>query len=120
MESVRIDKWLWSIRLYKTRSDATDACRGGHVRLNRASAKPAALVRVGDQVTAYAGGRERIVEVTKLIEKRVGAPLAVECYVDHSPPPPEREHVMPPLFRDPSSGRPTKRDRRQIDRLRRG
>jgi ribosome-associated heat shock protein Hsp15 len=119
MEAVRVDKWLWSIRIYKTRSDATEACRGGHVKVNRTSAKPATVVRVGDQVSAHAGGRERVLEVTRLIEKRVGDPVAVECYVDHSPPPPPREEALPPLLRDPSAGRPTKRDRRQIDELRR-
>ena len=120
MESARVDRWLWSIRLYKTRSEATDACRGGHVRVNRASAKPATTVRVGDRVTAFAGGRERIVEVVQLIDKRVGAAVAGECYVDHSPPPPPREFVTPLFRRDPASGRPTKRDRRRLDRLRRG
>lgn len=119
MDDTRVDRWLWSIRLYKTRSEATEACRGGHVRVNRSPAKPATPVKVGDQVTAFAGGRERIVEVTQVIDKRVGAPIAAECYVDHSPPPAPRELTMPVLLRDPSTGRPTKRDRRQIDRLRR-
>ncbi|MGH9170518.1 MAG: RNA-binding S4 domain-containing protein [Acidimicrobiales bacterium] len=120
MDSVRVDKWLWSIRLYKTRSDATHACRGGHVSVNRSSAKPATPIHLGDRVTALAGGRERVVEVAQLVEKRVGAAVAAGCFVDYSPPPPPREEAVPPLFRDPASGRPTKRDRRQIDRLRRG
>jgi ribosome-associated heat shock protein Hsp15 len=120
VETVRVDRWLWSIRIYKTRSDATEACRGGHVKVNRSSAKPASIVRVGDRVTAYAGGRERDVEVIRLIDKRVGAPVAAECYADHSPPRPPREDAQPPLLRDPSAGRPTKRDRRQMDRWRRG
>jgi ribosome-associated heat shock protein Hsp15 len=120
MDVTRVDRWLWSIRLYKMRSEATEACRGGHVHVNRAAAKPATPVRVGDRITARAGGRERVVEVARVIDKRVGATVAAECFVDHSPPPPPREFVAPPLLRDPSSGRPTKRDRRQIDRLRRG
>jgi ribosome-associated heat shock protein Hsp15 len=120
MEVTRVDRWLWSIRLYKTRSEATQACRGGHVRVNQSPAKPATLIHTGDRITARAGGRERVVEVVQVIDKRVGAAVAGECYLDHSPPPPAREMVMPPLLRDPSSGRPTKRDRRQIDRLRRG
>lgn len=119
METERVDKWLWSVRIYKTCSDATEACRGGHVRINRSSAKPASQVRVGDRVSARAGGRERVLEVTRLVDKRVGAPIAVECFVDHSPPAPPRELTAPPLFRDRASGRPTKRDRRRIDRLRR-
>ncbi|MFZ0171502.1 MAG: RNA-binding S4 domain-containing protein [Acidimicrobiales bacterium] len=119
MDVARLDRWLWSIRLYKTRAEATEACRGGHVRVNRSPAKPATPIRRGDRITARAGGRERLLEVLQVIDKRVGAAMAAECYVDHSPPPPVRQHVIPPLLRDPSSGRPTKRDRRQIDRLRR-
>lgn len=118
-EATRVDRWLWSIRLYKTRSEATEACRGGHVRVNRVSVKPATTVKVGDRVTAFAGGRERVVEVVRLIDKRVGAPVAAECYLDHSPPPPPREYSAPLFRRDPSTGRPTKRDRRQLDRVRR-
>jgi ribosome-associated heat shock protein Hsp15 len=118
--ATRVDSWLWAIRLFKSRSLATDACKGGHVKVNGRPAKAATPVQVGDRVEARAGGRERIVEVVKLIDKRVGAPLAAECLVDHSPPPPEREFVDPFLYRDPGTGRPTKRDRRQIDRLRRG
>ncbi|MGA2210572.1 MAG: S4 domain-containing protein [Acidimicrobiales bacterium] len=114
-----MDRWVWSIRLFKTRAEATAACRGGHVRVNRVPAKPATTVRVGDQVAAFAGGRERVVEVVRVIDKRVGAPLAAECYADHSPAPPAPELAVPPLLRDPATGRPTKRDRRQIDRLRR-
>ncbi len=119
MEATRVDRWLWSVRLYTTRSEATEACRGGHVRVNRASAKPAASVKIGDEVTAFAGGRERIVEVVRLIDKRVGAPVAAECYLDHSPPPPPKDYVAPLFRRDPSTGRPTKRDRRRLDRVRR-
>jgi len=119
VDVTRVDRWIWSIRLYKTRSEATEACRGGHVRVNRSAAKPATPVRVGDRVTALTGGRERVLEVRQVIDKRVGAAAAAECFVDHSLPAPLREHVTPPSVRDPSSGRPTKRDRRQLDRLRR-
>jgi ribosome-associated heat shock protein Hsp15 len=105
----------------KTRAAAAQACRGGHVKIGGKAAKPSAPVRVGDRVEAYLNGRERVVDVTELIVKRVGAAVAAECYVDHSPPPPERDrdHVEP-LFavRERGAGRPTKRDRRQIDRLR--
>jgi ribosome-associated heat shock protein Hsp15 len=120
MDVTRVDRWLWSIRLYKTRPEATEACRGGHVQVNRSAAKPATPVCVGDRVTARAGGRERVVEVVHVIDKRVGAAVAAECFVDHSPPAPPREFVAPPLLRDRATGRPTKRDRRQIDRLRGG
>lgn len=86
--------------------------------LNGSAAKPASAVRVGDTVEARVGSRLRIAEVTRVIDKRVGAPVAAECYVDHSPPPPPRELTAPALTRDPGTGRPTKRDRRRIDRLR--
>ena len=116
---MRIDQWLHAVRLTKTRSDAAGACRGGYVKINGKPAKPSSPVAVGDRVVAYLHQRERIVEVRRLIVKRVGAAVAVDCFVDHSPPPPEREGPRP-LFavRDRGAGRPTKRDRRQIDRLR--
>ncbi|MFT3851666.1 MAG: RNA-binding S4 domain-containing protein [Ilumatobacteraceae bacterium] len=119
-DGTRVDVWLWSVRLFKSRSMATDACKGGHVKVNGHAVKAATPVKVGDRVEARAGGRERIVEVAKLIDKRVGAPIAAECLVDHSPPPPSREYVDPFFVRDRGAGRPTKRDRRQIDRVRRG
>jgi len=119
MESTRIDRWLAAVRLFKTRSAAADACTGGKVRLNGRSVKPAAPVRVGDRVEARVGTRERVVEVARVIEKRVGAPVAAECFVDHSPPPPPREARPGPVGRrEAGAGRPTKRDRREIDRLR--
>ena len=119
VDSTRIDRWLWSVRVYKTRSAATDACSGGHVRLNGNPAKPAAAVRVGDRVEANVHGRPRILEVARVIDKRVGAAIAVECFVDHSPPPPPREERTAAVFmRDVGTGRPTKRDRRQLDRFR--
>jgi ribosome-associated heat shock protein Hsp15 len=116
VETTRIDRWLWAVRIYKTRSDATKACSGGHVELDGRTVKPAQKVRVGDRVTARAGPRQRILDVARVIDKRVGAPIAAECYVDHSPPPPERP--LQALFgeRDAGAGRPTKRDRRQLDR----
>src|SRR5438270_12577031 len=117
----RVDQWLWAIRLYKTRSAANDACRGGHVKINGSTVKPAATINVGDRVTTVLHGDQRDVEVVELITKRVGATLAAQCYVDHSPPPAEREPYLRRLFpRDAGSGRPTKRDRRATERLRRG
>ena len=117
--SVRLDVWIWSVRLAKTRSQAADACKGGHVRVNGEKVKPAAALRVGDQVRVRrSDGWERIVTVTKLIAKRVGPPVAAECYEDQSPPPPAREYAGPVAVRDRGAGRPTKRDRREMDRLR--
>jgi ribosome-associated heat shock protein Hsp15 len=115
----RVDSWLWAVRMTPTRSVATDACRGGHVRVNGSPAKAATPVRVGDRVEARLAGRPRVLEVVRLLDKRVGAPVAVECYVDHSPPPPPRDEPPPTFRRDRGTGRPTKRDRRQIDRFRR-
>lgn len=120
VETARVDRWLWAVRLYKPRSSATDACRGGHVKVNGRTAKPATPVRPGDRVEAFAGGRQRILEVVQVIEKRVGAAAAAACVVDHSPPPPPRAEAPADLFvREPGTGRPTKRDRRELERLRR-
>jgi ribosome-associated heat shock protein Hsp15 len=117
-ETVRVDSWIWAVRLVKTRSMGATACRGGHVRVNGERVKPAHSVRVGDEVRVRQEGRERIVVVKRLIRKRVGAPVAVQCYVDNSPPPPPREAVAPAGIRDRGTGRPTKRDRRELERLR--
>lgn len=117
--SVRVDSWIWSVRLTKTRSAAATACKAGHVRVNGDRVKPAQALRVGDEVRVRLAGRERIVVVKRLLRKRVGAPVAVECYADHSPPPPPREMAAPIARRDRGTGRPTKRDRRELDRLRR-
>jgi ribosome-associated heat shock protein Hsp15 len=114
--SVRVDAWLWSIRICSTRSAATAACRGGHVKVNGTAAKAAQPLKVGDRVTCYVHERHRDLEVVRLLSKRVGAPAAVECYVDHSPPPPPHDPLM--TFASPAAGRPTKRDRRHLDRLR--
>ncbi|MCD9143357.1 RNA-binding S4 domain-containing protein [Streptomyces albireticuli] len=114
---VRVDSWIWSVRLTKTRSLAATACRAGHVRVNGERAKPAQTVRPGDEVRLRAAGHERIVVVSRLVRKRVGAPVAAECYVDNSPPPPPREQVAVAAVRDRGAGRPTKRDRRELERL---
>lgn len=118
MDNVRVDRWLWAVRLCRTRSDATAACRAGHVRINGRPAKPASPVRVGDRVEARIHRRERIAEVTGLPDKRVGAKIAVECYVDHSPPPPDIPDILI-APRDRGAGRPTKKERRQLERLKR-
>jgi ribosome-associated heat shock protein Hsp15 len=114
----RVDAWLWAVRLYKTRSSATDACRGGHVRVNGKPAKAATTLKVGDRVEATVGRRLRDLEVVELLDKRVGAPAAALAYVDHSPPPPPKEEEdLPVFFRERGAGRPTKRDRRELDRI---
>ena len=117
VESIRLDRWLWAVRLTKTRPDAAAACRGGHVRVNDRPAKPATTVVPGDEVTALIGETTRIVEVVRLIQKRVGAADAVTCYLDRTPPPPSTPTVAVAV-RDRGAGRPTKRDRRLLDRWR--
>jgi ribosome-associated heat shock protein Hsp15 len=113
----RVDSWIWSVRLAKTRSAASGACRAGHVRVNGMRVKPAHSVRAGDEVRLRQDGRERVVVVVRVIAKRAGAPAAAECYIDHSPPPPPREETTTVAARDRGTGRPTKRERRSIDKL---
>lgn len=114
----RIDSWIWAIRLTKTRSAGGAACRAGHVRVNGVTAKPAQQVGIGDTVEVRLGGVVRIVEVTALISKRVSAPLAAQAYIDKSPPPPPREIIASQPRRDRGAGRPTKRERRDLDKFR--
>jgi ribosome-associated heat shock protein Hsp15 len=117
MNRTRVDRWLWAVRVFKTRGDATEACRGGHVRVNGTTAKPAAMVRIGDRVDVRLRGRDRVFEVLAVIDKRVGAPVAAGCVADRTPATTSDE--APPVFaRDRGAGRPTKRDRRQLDRFR--
>jgi ribosome-associated heat shock protein Hsp15 len=116
--SVRVDSWIWSVRLTKTRSTAASACRAGHVRVNGERVKPAHAVRGGDEVRLRQAGRERIVVVSRVVRKRVGAAVAAECFVDKSPPPPPREDAIAVPVRDRGAGRPTKRDRRDLEHLR--
>jgi ribosome-associated heat shock protein Hsp15 len=117
-DQTRIDRWLCAVRLVKTRPLATRLCEGGHVRVNGLPVKPSTKVRAGDRVEALIADRERIVEVVRPIESRVGAPVAATCYVDHSPPPIVRE-VRPGIMAVRGEGRPSKRLRRELERLRR-
>ncbi|HYQ65817.1 RNA-binding S4 domain-containing protein [Actinophytocola sp.] len=119
MESTRVDRWLWAVRLTKTRSDAAAACRGGHVRVNDRPAKPATTVVPGDEVRVRSGGVTKVVEVVRIIQKRVGAPDAATCFLDRTPKPPP-DALVPVARRDRGAGRPTKRDRRVLDRFRQG
>ncbi|WP_141977308.1 RNA-binding S4 domain-containing protein [Saccharothrix saharensis] len=121
MESTRVDRWLWAVRLTKTRSDAAAACRGGHVRVNDKPAKPATSVSPGDEVRARVGDTTRIVEVVRVIQKRVGAADAVGCFLDRTPPPPPPTEAPAPVARrERGAGRPTKRERRVLDKFRGG
>lgn len=117
-EETRVDRWLCAVRLVKTRPLATQLCEGGHVRVNGNAAKPSTKVHVGDRVEALIAERERILEVIRPIDARVGAPVAATCYVDHSPPPVVTE-LAPGIKMVRGTGRPSKRLRRELERMRR-
>jgi ribosome-associated heat shock protein Hsp15 len=112
-----VDSWIWSVRLTRTRLAASGACRAGHVRVNGVRVKPAHPVRAGYEVRLRYEGRERVVTVQRVITKRVGAPVAAACYIDNSPPSPPREETVTVAARDRGTGRPTKRERRSIEKL---
>jgi len=113
--SARVDSWLWAVRVYKTRSAATTACRAGHVRVNGDRIKASQSVKPGDEVRVRIAGFDRILIVRQTLTKRVGAPAAATAYDDRTPP---REPTAMLAVRDRGAGRPTKRERREIDRLR--
>lgn len=117
--TVRVDAWLWGVRVAKTRSQATALCKAGHVQVNGERAKPAEPVKPGDVVRVRDDAGERTLEVVELLSKRVGAPIAQAAYRDLTPPPPPKaERVSPVAMRERGSGRPTKRQRRDIEKLR--
>ncbi len=123
-EHVRIDKWLWAVRIYKTRAAANEACSSGRVRINASPAKPASRVNLGDVITTRKRGFTNTYRVDRLISKRVGAAIAVECYTDETP---EEDRPKPRSLDDrvdaawaertTGTGRPTKRDRRQMEKF---
>lgn len=116
--TARIDSWIWSVRLLKTRSAATAACRAGHVTVNGEKVKAAHSVRIGDQIQVRGPELTRIVTVRRLVIKRVSALVAADCLTDETPAPPPREEVAAVAVRDRGAGRPTKRERRELDALR--
>ncbi|WKD57393.1 Heat shock protein 15 [Corynebacterium capitovis DSM 44611] len=116
--AVRIDVWLWAVRIFKTRSQAAEAVRAGHVKINDQAVKPATQVVPGERVRVWKDHRYLEFEVTGTTSKRVGAPLARSMYIDVSPPSPPRDVCAALPVRDRGAGRPTKKDRRAIDRLR--
>ncbi len=121
METVRLDKWLWAVRVYKTRSEAADACRGSAVRVNGRPAKPSAKLRPGDRIVARTKALQRTLKVVGLTEKRVGA-AQVSDFCDDRTPETEYEAAREKRanarrFRHEGKGRPTKKDRRDIEKL---
>jgi len=119
LSSLRVDKWLWAARFFKTRSLAAAACAGGKVDVNDDAVKPARLVRPGDFVkVTLPQGRRRIARILVLDARRGSGEAARRLYEDLTPPTPPRIRQAPPPFRLPGAGRPTKRERRDIERLR--
>jgi ribosome-associated heat shock protein Hsp15 len=116
VDQVRVDRWLSAARLFKSRTQAGQGCQGGHVKVNGANAKPHQLLRAGDEVRVQRGERVILVDVVALAEKRLSPQEARDLYDDRSPPPPPRKERV--ASRDPGAGRPSKRDRRALRRLR--
>lgn len=122
MQKVRIDKWLWSVRIFKSRTIATDSCKAGKIKLGDTQAKPSTFVGEGDIVTVKKQGFNFQFSVKQLIDKRVGAPIAITCYEDITPEV-ERNKYNEWFIngtpnagkRERGSGRPTKKERREID-----
>lgn len=121
MDKVRVDKWLWSVRIFKTRTKATDALKAGQVKVNGKNVKASYQVQRGDRLKVGKNGFNFQFEVVDLIAKRVGAPIAQKCYLDHTPA--EELSKYSDWFigkrgtevRDKGAGRPTKRERREIE-----
>lgn len=120
-DSLRLDKWLWAVRVFRTRSLASDACRAGSVEVNSVLAKPAREVRVGEKVAVRQGLMVRTLQVVSIPRARVGAKLVTNYSLDLTPPEEwakaKENSVQQVLAREKGSGRPTKRDRRLLDRL---
>jgi ribosome-associated heat shock protein Hsp15 len=119
-DAVRIDKWLWAVRVFKTRSLASASCRHGHVQISGQPVKPSRLVRIHDVIVVKKDQMTRTFKVLQLIEQRVGAPAAKEYAEDQTPASEwekPREPFVRPFVRPKGSGRPTKKERRRIDAL---
>ncbi len=118
LTEVRIDKWLWAARCFKTRSQATTACTAGHVKVDGTSVKAGKVVRAGDRIEVVTAGGLRILEVAALGDRRGSATVARTLYVDHTPPPPPKDLTAPLMTRQRGAGRPTKRELRDLKKLR--
>lgn len=119
-QKIRIDKWLWAVRMYKTRSLASEACAAGKVKIDGVSVKASYLIKPEQIIHVNKQGEKWVLKVIKIIEKRVGAPIAITCYEDLTPPEEKNKLLFPSIFyevRDKGSGRPTKKDRREIDKF---
>lgn len=120
-QKVRVDKWLWSVRIFKSRTIATDTIKSGKVKVNNVLVKASQLVQTGDRVYVQKNGFQFLFEVINPIEKRVGAAIAQACYIDHTPAEELNKYKdwfvgkTGGEFREKGSGRPTKKERREID-----
>ena len=118
---VRADTYLWAVRMYKSRTLASEAIKGGKVKLNDEHFKPSHVVRIGERYSMSIGYDKKIIEITALIEKRQSFEIAQQHYIDHSPLVEKKGEVLPSAFfkvnikRERGSGRPTKKDRRDMD-----
>lgn len=122
-DKVRVDKFLWGIRFYKTRTLASEACESGRIKKNDQSLKPSSMVKIGDELRIRIDHHVKTIKILKIIDKRVGAPIAVTCYEDLTPPealPVSSKNIklQPVFYRDRGTGRPTKRERREMDEFR--
>ena len=121
LKKVRVDKWLWSIRVFKSRTMATDACKSGKVKIEGNNLKPSYMVQVGETLQVKKEGFNMVYKVVELIEKRVGAPIAQKCYENLTPADELNKFKdwyvsnKPTGHREKGAGRLTKRDRRAID-----
>ncbi|MCS7036171.1 MAG: RNA-binding S4 domain-containing protein [Saprospiraceae bacterium] len=122
MTKVRVDKWLWSVRIFKSRTLATEACKAGRVRIEGEPLKPSHLIGLGDILTVRKAGFNFQYRVLQVLEKRVGAPIAATCYEDITPA--EERNKYNAWFlnaaggaekREKGAGRPTKKERRELD-----
>ncbi len=124
IEKLRIDKYLWAIRAFKTRTLSTEACKAGRIKMNGQNLKPSHVVKIGEEYTVQKGPDKKIIRVTGLLERRVDARTAVAFYEDLTPVEDTTAYKSmfhtPNLSRDRGAGRPTKKDRREIDDLQEG
>ncbi|MBK8628244.1 MAG: RNA-binding S4 domain-containing protein [Saprospiraceae bacterium] len=121
LKKIRLDKWLWAVRLFKSRTMSTDACKAGKVKLNGNSLKPSYLLTIGETIEVKKNGFNLTFKVNQLLEKRVSAVLAAPCFEDLTPQDELNKYKdwfvgkSGSEFRDRGEGRPTKKDRRELD-----
>lgn len=120
-EELRIDKWLWCSRIFKTRTIATNACKGGKVKVDNISIKPARNVKIGEQIHVQLGQLNKVVKVKSIPRSRISPKQVIDVYTDITPSEEyeriEFMHAYKAEYRDRRTGRPTKKDRRILDKF---